>query len=156
MNSNTTNELENYLELIEHDSHKIQKFYENKSEEINHQLLGRYGKEGLITLKKEHQNKTLEELLRSEGRWEDKIIHSEGQLVRQSDPVFNSDIINSSWLDYRTHFFSPEKHFAGIIFDTFYFNICVIWLMVFALFLSLYFNILKKLLGLSLKIKSNK
>ena len=156
LNSNTTNELENYLELIEHDFHKIQKFYENKSEEINHQLLGRYGKEGLITLKKEHQNKTLEELLRSEGRWEDKIIHSEGQLVRQSDPVFNSDIINSSWLDYRTHFFAPEKHFAGIIFDTFYFNICVIWLMVFALFLSLYFNILKKLLGLSLKIKSNK
>jgi hypothetical protein len=52
LNSSTTNELKNYLESIEHDYHKIQKFYENKREEMNHQLLGRFGKEGLITLKK--------------------------------------------------------------------------------------------------------
>jgi hypothetical protein len=56
-------------------------------------------------------------------------------------------------LDYRAHFFSPEKQFLGFRFQTFNFNLAVIWFMVFALFWALYFNVLKNLISFKFKTK---
>ena len=147
--------LEQYLRDLEKDYQLIRRYYENRRDAKTHELLGLYGKEGLLELRKKHHNKSLEELLKSEGRWEDKIIHSEGQLVRQSDPVYHTESIPGNYLDYRAHFFSPVKQFMGIRFNTFYFNLTVIWLMVFALFLTLYFDSLKKLVNLKFNTGKN-
>ncbi|MFM8833406.1 MAG: hypothetical protein ACKOEV_07240, partial [Cytophagales bacterium] len=48
-------------------------------------------------------------------------------------------------LDFRENFYVPQKHFWGKKFDTLYFNIAVIWLMTVVLFVTLYFDLLKKL-----------
>ncbi len=145
--------LNNYLFDLEKDYQKIRAYFERERTSIEEQLLGQLGKEGLLRFKQEHHNKTLEELLKSEGKWEDKIIHSESRLVRQSDPVYHTETISDGLLDYRAHFFSPVKQFLGMQFDTFYFNLCVIWFMVFALFLSLYYNLLKKLVSAKITFK---
>jgi len=145
--------LEQYLRDLEKDYQLVRRYYEGRREVIKQKLLGSYGKEGLVEFRKKHHNKTLEELVRSEGKWDDKIIQSGDRLVRQSDPVFHTETIPENWLDYRTHFFSPGKHFLGFWFDTFYFNLIVIWLMVFTLFLTLYFDLLKKLIGLKFSRK---
>jgi hypothetical protein len=149
----TIENLEQYLRDLEKDYQLIRRYYEGRREAITQQLLIVHGKEGLVELRKKHHNKTLEELLRSEGKWDDKIIQSGDRLVRQSDPVFHTETIPKNWFDYRTHFFSPRKHFLGFWFDTFYFNLIVIWLMVFALFLTLYLDLLKKLISLKLSRK---
>lgn len=137
-----------YLEKLEVHYIKIRAFYDAKKEKTTQELLGIHGKEGLINLRKTEHNHSLEDLLKSEGSWEDKIIHSESRLVRQSDPIFHTETIPFGLLDYRAHFFSPVKQFLGFHFDTFYFNIVVIWVMVFFLFLTLYFNALKKIAGI--------
>ncbi len=148
-------QIEQYLRDLEKDYQLIRRYYEERRDIATREILGIYGKDGLLELKKKHHNKSLEELLRSEGRWEDKVIHSEGQLVRQSDPVFHTETIPGGQLDYRAHFFSPEKQFLGIRFDTFKFNLAVIWLMVFSLFLTLYYDILKKAISFQFKPKKN-
>jgi hypothetical protein len=148
-------QIEQYLRDLEKDYQLIRRYYEERRDVATREILGIYGKDGLLELKKKHHNKSLEELLRSEGRWEDKVIHSEGQLVRQSDPVFHTETIPGGQFDYRAHFFSPEKQFLGIRFDTFKFNLAVIWLMVFSLFLTLYYDILKKAISFQFKPKKN-
>jgi hypothetical protein len=104
------------------------------------------GKEGYLKLFQKNHNEALERLVRRSGE-ENRILHAEGHLVQQIDPVFNDQIIPNHPLDYRAHFFSPHKYFLGFQFDTFWFNISVIWLMVFGLFLSLYFDLFKKVMS---------
>ncbi|MEQ8426020.1 MAG: hypothetical protein RIA63_14975, partial [Cyclobacteriaceae bacterium] len=46
--------------------------------------------------------------------------------------------------DFSANFYSPSKHFWGRHYDTLYFNIAVIWVMSFILYVTLYFDLLKR------------
>ena len=48
--------------------------------------------------------------------------------------------------DYRTHFFAPGKYLFGQRISTFAFNLMVIWLMTLILYVTLYFELLRKLM----------
>ena len=78
-----------------------------------------------------------------------KIIQYKNRLVQQVDPVYQNPIVEG-YFDYRAHFYAPKKHFMGKFFDTFNFNIVVVWLMTIFLFFALYLNWLKKILNLKL------
>jgi len=49
--------------------------------------------------------------------------------------------------DYRAHFFAPKKNLFGADVSTFLFNILVIWSMAVLLYVTLYFELLRKLLN---------
>jgi hypothetical protein len=55
----------------------------------------------------------------------------------------------------RTHFFSPAKPFLGRLFDTYWYNMIVIWLLTIFLYIALYFEWLKKLINLSQLFNKN-
>ncbi len=74
-----------------------------------------------------------------------KILQYKGELVQQYDPVYR-DPIPRYKLDYRSHFLAPRKHFLGKYYDTFWFNVCFIWLMTAVLYITLYFESLKKII----------
>ena len=44
----------------------------------------------------------------------------------------------------RAHFYAPYKQMGNIRIDTLLFNVLAIWLMTFGLFVTLYFNLLKR------------
>ena len=73
----------------------------------------------------------------------DRIIEYDGELVQQINPIF-LDPRPSSVIDYRTHFFSPKKNLLGAQVSTFWFNALVIWIMTFVLYVTLYFEFLRK------------
>ena len=81
-----------------------------------------------------------------------KIVEFDHRLVRMIDPVY-MDPIPSGLLTFRTHFFAPKKYFAGKYFETFNFNMTVIWLLTLFLYISLYFNLLKKIININWKRK---
>jgi len=81
-----------------------------------------------------------------------KIVQYGDELVQQYDPVYR-DPIPRHLLDFRSHFLAPRKHFLGMYFDTFWFNIVVIWIMTVVLYITLYYESLKKLLEFFGKIK---
>ncbi|MDX9847242.1 MAG: ATP-binding cassette domain-containing protein [Tenuifilaceae bacterium] len=81
-----------------------------------------------------------------------KILQYKGELVQQYDPIYRDPIPNHRF-DFRSHFFAPQKHLLGKYYDTFWFNICFIWLMTAILYITLYFETLKKLIDFFGKIK---
>ncbi len=75
-----------------------------------------------------------------------KILRYKDKLVRQSEPIFQEPD-DTHFIGFRAHFYAPEKYFLGRYYDTFWFNIAVIWFMAIALYPPLYFEHLKKILN---------
>jgi ABC transport system ATP-binding/permease protein len=97
----------------------------------------------LNTYKNKYFNQSLSDLV-TNATEKDRILEYKGTLLQQIDPVYNDPGTPAHALDYRAHFFAPQKHFLGITFDTYYFNIIVIWLMSVLLYLTLYYEWLSR------------
>lgn len=76
------------------------------------------------------------------------LIEYKGKLIRVSDPIYQEPKINKSFLDYREHFYAPQKGFLGQKFDAYWFNIMVIWSMTITLYITLYNETFRKTLEL--------
>ena len=76
-----------------------------------------------------------------------KIIQYKNRLVQQVDPIYQNPIVEG-YFDYRAHFYAPKKYFMGNFFNTFNFNIFVVWIMTVFSFVVLYLNWLKKAMNL--------
>lgn len=96
----------------------------------------------LSSLKDEHHNRSVERFVLNMDE-ETKIIETDGQLIQITDPIFK-DPDPSNKLFSRAHFFSPYKYFMGMKMDTPVFNILVLWLMTGFLYITLYFDLLRK------------
>lgn len=67
-----------------------------------------------------------------------------GRLHQKYTPIYFEDHRPSNFLDFRANFYVPTKSFMGRKYDTLYFNISAIWFMTVVLFITLYFDLLKK------------
>ncbi|MEM8940493.1 MAG: ABC transporter, partial [Bacteroidota bacterium] len=149
----TDQKLSNYLQ-------KLKKHYQgvyNKIVAAKEQKMFQLGEnEGynLNEYKNTYFNESLADLVQNVAET-DRIIEFNGQLIQQYNSIFN-DPNPQHLLDYRAHFFAPQKHFAGSYFGTFGFNIIIIWLMTALLYLTLYFELLRKGLDAFGKIKFGK
>lgn len=93
-------------------------------------------------LKDDYYNEAVSDIVKS--RFErNRIQEYKNRLIQHYHPVYQ-DPGPTGLFDFRTHFYAPRKFFAGKYFNTFWFNIAVLWMMTIALFLILYFELLKK------------
>jgi len=106
------------------------------------------GVEFLPKLKGQNDNRTLETLVKK--RDGDRILEIDGRLVQIIDPIYNDNIVKKNPFDYRSNFYTPVKNIFGININTFWFNLGVIWFMIIFLFITLYFNLLKKVISIRL------
>lgn len=140
------NELKDYLVKVkDHYSQEYEKAVKSKDEWMGgfqgsdlrkaeyQQLLGNY------------QNSKIEDLLKNTGSDLDEIVESDGKLIATGDPIYR-DGPKDHFI--RSHFFSPTKNVFGNLYSTYWVNISVIWGMSFLLWLTLYFDVLRKILNL--------
>ncbi|NOT76147.1 MAG: ATP-binding cassette domain-containing protein [Cyclobacteriaceae bacterium] len=73
-----------------------------------------------------------------------RIVEWQGRLIQKFYPIYFTDHRPRNQFDFQANFFVPTKYFLGRIYDTFYFNLAVIWIMTFILYFTLYFDLLKK------------
>jgi ABC transport system ATP-binding/permease protein len=104
--------------------------------------------------KNKYHNESLADLVMNVNE-KNRIIEYNGELIQQINPIFN-DPKPSYSLDYRTHFFAPQKYFFGAFFSTYGFNLIIIWIMTLILYIALYFEGLQKALQALSKIKFGK
>lgn len=97
------------------------------------------GKKLFIEKRDAYQNESLSDLVKNNNEL-NKIIEFEGRLVQKSDPVY----IDAK--GFRAHFFAPTKKLFGSTVDTYWVNVFVILGMAFSLFISLYFDLLKRII----------
>lgn len=95
--------------------------------------------------KNKYYNESLADLVMNVSE-KDRILEYNGKLVQQINPIF-MDPKPSGSLDYRAQFFAPHKHFLGMTIDTFWFDLAIVWLMSVLLYITLYFELLKKLMS---------
>ncbi len=92
----------------------------------------------LKQLKNQYQNESLTSLVKNKSDL-NNVIETNGELIAQYEPIFRP----SNGL--RAHFFAPSKTVMRPI-STYWFNVGVLWLMTGILIISLYFDVLRKLL----------
>jgi ABC-type multidrug transport system ATPase subunit len=95
--------------------------------------------------KNRYHNESLADLVTNISEKE-RIHESDGKLLQRINPVF-VDPRPEGILDYRTHFFAPQKNLFGVLIETYWFNILVIWIMTLFLYITLYFEALRKLVN---------
>ena len=78
-------------------------------------------------------------------------------LIQNVDPIYQIPEPESA-ISFRTHFFAPQKHFAGKFYDTLWFNIAVVWIFTILMYVALYYDLLLKLFAKieDLKVKKSK
>ena len=92
-------------------------------------------------LRDNYFNKSLEEFVTNKEE-PDKIIDFKGELVQKMDPIY----MHPKHKFIKAHFYSPTKQLFGLYVDTFLVNVIILWLITGALYIVLYFRVLKKLL----------
>lgn len=95
-------------------------------------------------LKRDNTNDQITTLV-FDNKEKTRILEYDGRLVQQIYPIF-SDPYPENNLDFRALFYVPKKHFAGNLYETLYFNTLIMWLMTLALVVTLYFDVLKKII----------
>ncbi|AYB33216.1 ATP-binding cassette domain-containing protein [Chryseolinea soli] len=97
------------------------------------------------SLRQRYSNKAVADAVENIGT-PDRIVEYNGTLVQKVYPIYVDDHKPKNKLDFSANLYQPTKQFAGLTFDTFYFNVAVIWSMTIFLFLTLYFDVLKRLM----------
>ena len=152
LNTNAINDIRTYINAIK--KHYSER-YDKAQKELDAWLVSYQTtdakKKEFQTLLNDNQNTKTEELVKNMGTDLDPLIKEKGQLVATANPIFR-DGSNESFI--RSHFFAPLKHAFGNMVDTYWLNLVVIWAMSLFMWLTLYFDALKKLLDFFASIPS--
>jgi len=92
----------------------------------------------------EYHNETVAELVKNLGET-NRIIEKNGKLIQKIFPVYKRPA-PEHLVDFNAQFYMPAKHFLNSDVDTYFFNMGVIWSMSLFLALTLYYDILRKIL----------
>ncbi len=141
-------ELDKYLELYRK---HYQKLY-NQNVLLLEKKLAHYESQGFPVNdeKNRYFNESLSDLVRNTST-KQRLLEYNGNLIQQINPIFQ-EIKPSSPIDYRAPFFIAKKNFLGLRIDTFIFNLIVIWVMSMFFYVTLYFELLRKVVNLFGKV----
>jgi len=97
-------------------------------------------------MRMKYENEAVHDMVMNTGKLT-RIIPWKGQLVQKIYPIFFEDHRPRNAIDFSSNFYVPTKPFAGKIFDTYYFNIAMIWFFCVMLYIALYYQWLRKLVN---------
>lgn len=109
------------------------------------------GVDGLNALKQRSVNKAISDLVQNRSAG-DQVIQVESDIFIKTDPIFRLSESRNG----RAHFFAPYKRLGGLLVETYWFNLMVLWLMIFFLYNILVFELLKKTVNMIQKIYQQK
>ncbi len=155
---------DDFDEKVIEDSYKffgdVRKIFNIRSSEMNEEkdrvfteLSKKIGKDKLLKMKKDYHNEKLSDFVLDKMQVK-QYYETNSRLIRKKDPIYMEPLSNYG----RSHFYSPVKQLGNVQIDTFLFNMVVIWLSILTLYLTLYFDLLKKSLVFfgNLKFKTKK
>ncbi|MEL7148728.1 MAG: hypothetical protein AAFO69_20305, partial [Bacteroidota bacterium] len=75
-----------------------------------------------------------------------RVLEKDHHLVQKLYPIFLMPEPSNA-LDFRAQFYQPYKHIFGMLIPTQWFNVIIIWLMTLILIVTLYFDVLRKIVS---------
>lgn len=92
-----------------------------------------------------YQNKAVADAVRNLNTI-NRIVEFDGRFIQRIYPIYQDEHKPRYWLDFSANLYQPTKHFIGFNFDTLHFNLAVIWSMTIVLYITLYFDVLRKIM----------
>lgn len=114
-----------------------------REKEVNAMTKDTIARAQYIKDKNDYENESLQDLVTNRNT-PYRILDLDGAYVQKIDPIYLDPVDSDMG---RAHFFAPRKKFFGKYYDTYTVNICVIWGMSLILAITLYFDLLKKLIN---------
>jgi hypothetical protein len=102
----------------------------------------RMGEEKFIQMRADNYNENLANYVLNRLAV-NKIFDAGDRLIQKADPIFMAPGSKFG----RAHFFAPFKQIGNLKIETLLFDTLVIWIMILFLFVTLYYNVLKRLIG---------
>lgn len=94
-------------------------------------------------LRESYHNEAITELVKNMSETH-RIIEKNGKLIQKIYPIYKEPDPDHA-IDFNAQFYMPAKHFLNRNIDTFFFNTGVIWFMTLVLALTLYFDVLRRI-----------
>ena len=111
--------------------------------ELYQQISSRIGEEEFIRMRETNYNENLADMVMN--RMTKKKIYDAGRkYIQKADPIF----MDPGSITGRAHFYAPYKRLGALRLETLTFNVIVIWIMIIFLFVTLYYNLLKKFIAI--------
>ena len=107
-------------------------------------------------LENQYSNLKLQEIVtKFYERDKNKILEYKNSFIQNYDPIYK-DPDYEGFLSFRTHFFAPSKYFMGKMYDTFDFNIMLVLCCSIILYVTLYYELLARLVNYIDRLKLKK
>jgi len=103
------------------------------------QISTRMGESRFIEMRAKNYNENLANVVLNRLAT-NKIYDADNELIQKADPIFMAPGSKSG----RAHFFAPYKQIGNLKIETLIFDMATVWFMIFSLFVTLYYNILKR------------
>jgi ABC transport system ATP-binding/permease protein len=123
----------------------------NETTEKLDQLVLQMGEKNYKASQAAFVNESLQDLVTNRTEVQ-KIIITDDQLIQKDDPLY-MDPKNTRLLD--APFYTCKKYWFGIPMSTFLANVLVLWGMTILMIVALYYDLLRKVLGIFSRVKSN-
>ncbi len=121
----------------------------NKHSATIQRTIDQIGTEQYIKLRDTYTNESLMNLVTNKLET-NKMIIQDGHIYQNDEPIYNIPSKEVSF--FSSHFYAPKKFIFGKLVDTYWINLGVLWLMALITYIALYFDWLKKVLKLGVKI----
>jgi hypothetical protein len=140
-NSEISKEADKYLNRLSGRFRKLREDATVLNDTISGSLVRRIRKEGRINLINNFENEELKRLVLDKFSLQKKSIETPEKIIRKFEPGYMRPLSNYG----RAQFYAPYKLIGNKEIDTLWFNIMVLWFVAVILYISLYFNLLQKI-----------
>jgi ABC transport system ATP-binding/permease protein len=149
-NEYAANEVKSYLDSVRLVLRRTNSKISYSRDSLYKVISGKMGEENFLKMKGENYNDYLAAVLRNQNIINVNQIYDAGdRFIQKADPVF----MNPGSRTGRAHFFAPFKQIGPFGISTLVFNLGIIWLMIIVLFITLYYNSLKRFISLLEELK---
>jgi len=136
----TVIEIKSYLNRVQTAQRSIVGNSRAEENQINKALIERLGgPKEYNAFKDKYDNKSLEDLVLNRNVL-DKIDEKNGKLIRKLEPAYMKPTSRFG----RAHLYAPSKQIGIFVYDTMWYNVFIIWLYSFMLYLTLRTDLLRK------------
>jgi ABC transport system ATP-binding/permease protein len=113
-----------------------------RQDSLSKTIAGKMGEAEFIMMKEKDYNINLADFVLNRLTTS-KIYDAGDKFIQKADPIFMPPGSKTG----RAHFFAPYKQIGNLKIGTLVFNLIVIWIMIFSLFVTLYYNLLKRFIA---------
>jgi len=138
----TFTKIKDYFEILKNHYKSVVDTNREKIDLKTQEIIDKNGKEVYLQLVNENTNKSLTQFVTNKTDLT-KLVQSNNRLIQKADPIY-LDPYDVGF--FGAHFYAPRKRFFGTYISTFTGNLLVIWGMSIFLIITLYFDLLKKVL----------